>query len=638
MRTAAGVLLFCLVFSALPAGAQESRYANELIDRARQLNLAEHDQWLTLGHYLPRVLTPGWVSVIDSPGFFLAQDGKNDPRAELVATLRQFFAPAPAKPEIRHPQCIFIARYHWLKSMLGFDSARLPERSCREFDEWYAAIDPIQVTLIFPAAYLNQPSSMFGHTLLRIDRRGQGERARLHSYAINYGAVTGDENGMIFAIKGLVGGYPGTYSIMPYYEKVKEYSDLESRDIWEYQLNLTQAEIRRLLMHVWEMGRQHAEYFFFDENCSYQLLSLLEVARPSLDLTDKFKLWAIPADTVRTVVAQTGLLKRAIYRPSARAGIDHRLSLLDGSQRDLAYRLALGEITPEDPAIAALAPPRRAALLELAYEYLRHRYRERDENRDTAAQRSLALLRARSQIPVDADATPVPTPKTRPDQGHDSAMIAMGGGVTDDDRAFVELRLRPAYHDLLDPQGGFVPGTQISFLDLRLRYFKDKHTVNLESLTVLEIQSLTPRNQFFKPFSFRFDTGVERFRRSGAANGDFAGFAGGGGGLSYAPWDNAILSGFAEGRITGAADLPNKVLVDLGPSLGLLYYPKSWWALHLQGRYGFALDASTKDSLEAGLEQSFSVTRWLAVRTETGVKGDADDPFLELRAALRFYF
>jgi hypothetical protein len=44
--------------------------------------------------------------------------------------------------------------------------------------------------------------------------------------------------------KVLTGQYPGEYSIMPYYRKVKEYGDFESRDLWEYELNLTPEETR----------------------------------------------------------------------------------------------------------------------------------------------------------------------------------------------------------------------------------------------------------------------------------------------------------------------------------------------------------------------------------------------------------
>jgi hypothetical protein len=626
-----------MLLLALPATARESHYADALIAQAHQKKLAEHPQWLTLAHYLTGTFRSSLKGVIDSPGFYLAASGKDDPRAELETTIRAFFRPAPQDKKKRHAQCAFIARYHWLKAELAFDSAQLPEQPCPEFDKWYATIDPSQVTLVFPAAYLNQPSSMFGHTFLRIDRNGQDDRSRLHSYAINYGAVTGNDGGVMFAFKGLTGGYPGTFSIMPYYKKVEEYSDLENRDIWEYQLNLTPAEIRRLLMHAWELGPEYADYYFFDENCSYQLLTLLEAARPSLRLTDEFDYWAIPADTVRTVVKQSGLLKKAVFRPSARTEIDHRLNALSADQRDLVLRMAQGLSAPDNSALESLPPARQASILEVAYEYLRFRYRDGAEGRDATARRSLALLRARSKIAAEADTPPVPTPEKRPDEGHGSARISFGGGVMDG-RGFLEMRLRPAYHDLLDPQDGFVKGSAIDFLDFRVRYFVDRETPNLESVTVLRIQSLTPRDDFFKSFSWRLDIGVERFRRSGPGEGNLAGYGGGGGGLSYKIWSDAILWAFADAKLTGTTELPDRVVGDLGPSAGLLYYPTSWWSMQLQGRYLFALNGPTEDYLDAGLEQSFSFTRWLALRTNAAVKGDAKDPFLELSAGLHVYF
>ena len=81
------------------------------------------------------------------------------------------------------------------------------------------------------------------------------------------------------------------------------------------------------------------------------------------------------------------------------------------------------------------------------------------------APRSLALLRARSRI-ADAEPPPTaPTPEVRPDQGHHSARLVAGVGMTGD-RPFAELALRPAYHDLLDPVG-YVPGAAIDFLEMR---------------------------------------------------------------------------------------------------------------------------------------------------------------------------
>ncbi len=42
--------------------------------------------------------------------------------------------------------------------------------------------------------------------------------------------------------KDLQGNIRGEYSLMPYYRKVKEYGDLESRDLWEYELALNEQE------------------------------------------------------------------------------------------------------------------------------------------------------------------------------------------------------------------------------------------------------------------------------------------------------------------------------------------------------------------------------------------------------------
>ena len=172
MRIAGGVVLLTALLADQPAFAQEVRYLEELVEGARQKGLAEQRQWLALGHYRHGLFGSGWISVIDSRDFFLAPAGRKDPKAELEATIAGFFAPPSNNLKTQHPQCAYVARYQWLKAQLAFDPARLPEQPCADFREWYEAIDPAQVTLVFPAANLNQPSSLFGHTLLRIDRTG----------------------------------------------------------------------------------------------------------------------------------------------------------------------------------------------------------------------------------------------------------------------------------------------------------------------------------------------------------------------------------------------------------------------------------------------------------------------------------
>jgi hypothetical protein len=269
-------------------------------------------------------------SQVDSPSFFNSPSGKKDPRAELEATLRSFFAEAAEGDD--HPQCRFAARRAWLDAELGFDAQRIARRECPRFREWRTAIDASQLTLVFASAYVDNPGSMYGHTLLRVDAAGQDERTRLLAYTINFAAGTDETSGFLYVLKGLFGGYPGVFSMLPYYLKVREYSDLENRDLWEYQLDLGGEEIERVLAHAWELLPIHFDYFFFDENCAYHLLGLLQVARADLELTAQFPLWALPVDTVRVLTDQPGW---SAGRLSPVEGHDHRraLALLRPAER-----------------------------------------------------------------------------------------------------------------------------------------------------------------------------------------------------------------------------------------------------------------------------------------------------------------
>ncbi|HAU15905.1 MAG TPA: hypothetical protein DCS92_19455, partial [Gammaproteobacteria bacterium] len=112
----------------------------------------------------------------------------------------------------------------------------------------------------------------------------------------------------------------------------KEYSRIENRDLWEYNLNLTPAETRTMISHLWELRDVIFDYYFFDENCSYRLLELLEVARPGTSLRDEFGARAIPIDTVRAVI-DGGFVASVTYRPSVATQLEHDVNQLsDGHQ------------------------------------------------------------------------------------------------------------------------------------------------------------------------------------------------------------------------------------------------------------------------------------------------------------------
>src|SRR5262245_1361039 len=344
------LFLFILFLTPLsPVDADEppsNAYLVELINKGAQAKLASEREWHLLLHYRKNLFR-GFTSEEDDPGFFMSPAGKTDPQAELNATLKQFFSDELVGRSKQPAQCAYIARYHWLRERLQFDDSRLPKMACERFDRWFNDFEAQSITLIFASAYLNNPASMFGHTFLRIDQKGQTEQTRLLAQTISYAAYVPPAAGIAYPILGIFGGYSGYFSTYPYYVKVREYRDLENRDIWEYRLNFSEYQVRRLLMHSWEFGNASFDYFFFKENCSYQLLALLDYADPTLHLTDEFLLWTVPADTVRLTASKPGLVSGIAYRPSRSNVIRRKRESLPASERELAHRITedLSELT-----------------------------------------------------------------------------------------------------------------------------------------------------------------------------------------------------------------------------------------------------------------------------------------------------
>lgn len=299
--------------------------------KAKELHLSEQRYWHLLLHM------DNGVSEIDDPRFFFAKDGKKNASSELDATLDAFFN--ETRFDDNASACLFPARKAWLQSELNITD--FPEVKCQEYDDTIKKLSPTSATLVFPSAHINSPASMFGHTFLRINSK---YKSKLLAYAINYAADADQnkENAIGFAIKGLFGGYFGKYSLLPYYEKLKEYRDTEKRDIWEYDLNLTQDEVMKMVRHIWELNGTKSYYYFFTENCSYNMLWLMDIARPSVHLREHFHYQVIPLESVHATNEEK-LIAQEFYRPSKRTILLKYEDLIDDQYIKLVQKLITDE-------------------------------------------------------------------------------------------------------------------------------------------------------------------------------------------------------------------------------------------------------------------------------------------------------
>ncbi|MFL6876157.1 DUF4105 domain-containing protein [Pseudomonas marginalis] len=575
-------------------------YAAPHLDDQRLQQLANDPFWLSLGHYEAGKVS-GWRSYVSEKKFFLAADGAHHPDAELKATVEALYAPASLGE--KHAQCVYPARTRWLKDQLHLTD--LPAVDCKEFKQWFKDVAPHSAVMIFPAAYLNSPSSMFGHTLLRIDQADvQSNKTALLSYAINFGAyIEGSDNSILYAWKGLMGGYPGLFALVPYQEKLSEYRSLENRDLWEYRLNLTQVETERMVEHVWELKQIQFDYFFFDENCSYRLLELLQVARPGLRLTEQFPLTAIPTDTVKAV-KDAGLVEKIDYRPSRERELLERAKPLNSDEQQWVLKVSDDQQQLQEPAFKALPRERQALIIDAAYRL--GRYRANGLERDTArSQRSFELLRAINQNPAP-DLTI--TPPGLPENGHESRTWQAGIG-TRGDKAFGEYGLRMAYHDLNDNAEGFPLGAQIEILQMKLRQYEGNHW-QLQQLDLATIRSLTPRNALLQPWSWQVTGGLERV--PGKHDDDtLVAHVNGGAGGTWQLRDDML--GFALGtvRVEHNNDFNEAISPAAGFNTGVLW-KNPLGNLSLEAKGDFFTNGEVRRSLS--LNQQWELSRNLGLR------------------------
>jgi len=604
-----------------------------LVDKATQLKLAESRQWQVLLHYAE---TPFWFgrhSLIDSPDFFLSENGKTDPQAELDSTIQKLFgAEQPEKHELR---CRFPARYLFLREeLLGEKNIDLAE--CAKLTRWLKSFENHQLTVVFASAFLNNPASMFGHTFLRLDPIDNYSSSSLLAYAISFAARTNEEKGPFFAAKGLTGFYRGSFGLQQYHAHVREYGDIDDRDLWEYTLNLSTTEVQRMLLHLWELQQIYFDYYFIDENCSYHLLSLIEAARPTLDLTSYFRWYAIPSDTLKYLLAQPSIEAKVKLRPSKSNRIRARATELSAASKDNAAALAYGEVNASDVISQQLNDSDKADILELSLDTVQYLKVNDPRQRDVYEKRELEILNAQNSLSALPKKLLIDARDFEPDRQHSSKRIALGYGYQSS-KQYIDTEFRLAYHDQMDPAPGFPIGAELEFLRGSVRYIPDNGNVSIEEFTIADIFSRPVRDQFIKPLSWGARLGAKRRsfskeEQSLVTEGQLKG------GVSYEPFNKFYTSAFATGKIAANARLHDSFASAVGAELTFGYSFSEKLRFEIVTNGDTYLNGYSGSVFAVALEQQYTISKNLALVTHLKRAEEFGPSFDDIGLSLRSYF
>lgn len=467
--------------------------ASELLSEQQQAELARHPVWLKLLH----VDASGKQSEIQSEEFFLAPDGQSDPKAELLATVDAYFQPWSDNPD-DHPRCRFPARYFWLSQYIPFPgySSRLPQ--CKRLERWALFEEEKSVSVLLVSGYLGNPASTFGHALLKLNRQAYADQVDLLNVAINYGAlVPPHEMIWLYVLRGLLGGYQAGFSDKYFYSHDLVYSRTEFRDMWEYELALSEFDRTLLGFHLWELIGKKFTYYFLKENCAFRLAELLELVIPE-PLIDRRKGWYLPVemfhrlveiDAERRRTGKPALLHAVRFIPSSQRKLYHQFARLSTAEKNAAEAVIKNGPTSIPEQLAPIEPRRQLEVLDAVLAY--HTYRLVAEETQTDTERQSIkdqILLAQLRLPPQLEAIPPVSPVPAPTEGNRPMLLSLGAAHTSAANAYVTLRWSPFTQEATGRNS--LEGDELTVLDTSVGVGASRPAVFLDHFDLIRIRKM----------------------------------------------------------------------------------------------------------------------------------------------------
>lgn len=434
--------------------------------------------------------------------FFLSSNGKKSPEDEFNATLAAFVDAKKSVGWFNYPvQCVFRERYNFLKKLGLLNN--ISETPCPMFEDWKKGLNAESVTFVFSSSYPNNPSSLFGHTLMRLNQKNKNND--LLDYSIAFSAIPeSDDMGIVFAFKGMFGGYKGLIEISKYYNKVNDYTNSESRDLIEYNLDLNNEQLDRLINHVWEIYQTtYLDYYFFDENCSSVLADILAVALYEIPGIKKHSRWYyLPSELVKVLNSKKGLVTSIKYRPSIKKQLEKKLENLNTLElEELIKSKQHGNLEP----ISNSANVLDALISTLDYK----RYWSKNHLSDEEKKLMRNALIKRSSLKFESPIYTEYLENNRPELGHESRNFQTFLR-SENEQSLLGVVYKTGYHNLMSRDLGFDPFSEFDFFTGSFVYNMTKKKLNYDELIFVHLTSLHEYT-FYDP-QFSWDAGLKSDR------------------------------------------------------------------------------------------------------------------------------
>ncbi|WP_198295384.1 DUF4105 domain-containing protein [Bacteriovorax sp. DB6_IX] len=456
------------------------------------LLLAVDEAWLRLLYYEKSGDT--YENKASHDFFFVSKEGRRNPHAEIEASLEAIEKELLVGKLKKPFQCAFPARFDYLKKR--FKLLNKEEIHCPEFDEWKNEINAQEVFLVYASSYVSNPASMFGHSFLRLSQGGRERSDALLDYSVGFMAITDPrDSSLMYSIKGITGQYLGFFDIKPFYMQVGLYQNAEDRDLWEYRLPLDKFETEYLIKHMWEVSRNTGfPYYFFDENCSYYILRMIEAIKPNWHITTHKKyLFAHPIETLKWMDQSQGVSDVKQFQ-SINKVLRKRISRMSSKERS-DFRKAKTDL-------ATLSKVQSVEVLDALIDFWKHEnYDKNTQLSKTEAQLMNKTFALRAQLDQKSsfELKSNEIKDQDPSQFHDPNKLTIQA-LSRKGRLASSLDIHLGYHGRADNPLGHDDYSYIDYLGLKLSFDKQ---VQIDRIRLVEINSHAPFVRELPKFSWK---------------------------------------------------------------------------------------------------------------------------------------
>lgn len=293
--------LLALTICCLYCSQAYAEYNFEQLRELSSLDSYESVEWKNLLHY------DGAKSVInEESNFFLSPEGFRNPKAEYLATLKAITE--DIEQQENHAVCKYPARFDYILQTLKLKRQDFKLPICKDYQEYRKKVPIDSVSVVFAAESNRSPSSMMGHSFLKL--QGVNENG-IKEHSFSYFAAFNVENSVQFYIDVITTGIDGAYILSPYKSKIDEYLAGEKRSLWEFDINLTAKEIKRLKSHIWELKGHNIKYSLVSHNCNTAVISILKTANFEFE-TSNIKPFVTPVEYLKELYGNQKIKKISI--------------------------------------------------------------------------------------------------------------------------------------------------------------------------------------------------------------------------------------------------------------------------------------------------------------------------------------